>query len=205
MTARDAQEAVQQLNGHARLELPWAKGEAVFTCMLGDNSDLIRAVARLYLKKGDRIADLTYGQGVFWKQVNLADYIFYKSDKITCPGSPYDFRRLPYRDRFCDAVVFDPPYAHHADGMLTEPHYQNSSTTGGLYHKQIMELYRQGMTEAQRILKPGGLLLVKCADEIECSQQKRGHLEVYAMALALGGSSGKFGPGEGMCYSGRYL
>ena len=69
------------------------------------------------MKKGDRIADITFGRGVFWRRVDIANYRFHKSDKITCPGSPHDFRRLPYADGHFDVVVFDPPYAHHADTM----------------------------------------------------------------------------------------
>ena len=41
--------------------------ESVATAMLGDNSMLMRNVARLYFKKGFRIADVTYGKGTFWK------------------------------------------------------------------------------------------------------------------------------------------
>lgn len=143
-------------------------------------------MARLYLKRGDRVADVTFGRGVFWQKVNLADYVFYRSDKITCPGSPYDFRRLPYKDNFLNAVAFDPPYCHHADSLMVEANYNNAATTSRFYHSQILQVYRQGMTEAHRVLKPGGLLWVKCADEIETSRQRRGHIDVYNIAMELG-------------------
>jgi hypothetical protein len=42
------------------------------------------------------------------------------------------------------------------------------------------------MTEAKRILKPGGTLWVKCADEVESCRQKRGHVEVFQVAQDLG-------------------
>jgi len=49
----------------------------------------------------------------------------------------------------------------------------------------IMTLYESGMTEAIRILKPGGLLLVKCKDEIESGQQRWNHIVVYDIAVRL--------------------
>jgi hypothetical protein len=79
LTARDTEEAVQRLTGNRRIELAGADDEPVLTCIQGDNSDLIAVVARLYLPKGCRVADITYGRGVFWRRVNLADYRFCRS------------------------------------------------------------------------------------------------------------------------------
>ncbi len=186
VTAGDVEEAVRRLDGNGHIESSWADGEPVFTCVQGTNADLIAMVARLYLSKGDRVADITYGGGRFWRKLNLADYVFCKSDKITCPGSPHDFRRLPYKARFFDVVVFDPPYAHAGNSMMVEPRYQLASTAGGLSHRDIMANYQRGMTEATRILKPAGTLWVKCADEVESSHQRRGHLEVFQIAQGLG-------------------
>src|SRR5690348_17043191 len=89
----------------------------------GDNADLIAEVARLYLKKGDRIADVTFGSGVFWRQISLEDYDFHRSDldPTRCPDTPYDFRKLPYAADHFDVVVLDPPYAHHGDNLPCEP------------------------------------------------------------------------------------
>ena len=42
------------------------------------------------------------------------------------------------------------------------------------------------MEEAYRVLKPGGLLCVKCKDEVESGVQRWSHLELYRIALALG-------------------
>jgi hypothetical protein len=185
VTARDAEDAVRKLNGKFHPQPTWADGEPVFNCVQGTNADLIAAAAHLYLKKGDRIADITFGRGVFWQNLNISDYLFYKSDKITCPGSPHDFRQLPYKAHFFDVVVFDPPYAHGGASMRVAPFYQLASTAGWLSHRDIMEGYERGMAEATRILKPEGTLWVKCADEIERSLQRRSHMEVFQIAQGL--------------------
>ena len=186
VTARDTEEGVRRLDGNGRIELAGPDGEPVFNCIQGSNADLIATVARLYLKKGDRLADITFGRGVFWQRLNLSDYLFHKSDKITCPGSPHDFRRLPHPDDRFDVVVFDPPYTHGGYSIKSGPCYQLASRAGGLPHREIMELYRLGIAEAKRILKPGGTLWVKCADEVEASRQRRSHVEVLQIAQDLG-------------------
>ncbi len=186
VTARDAEEAVRKLSGKFQVDPTWADGEPIFNCIHGTNADLIATVARLYLRKGDRLADITFGRGVFWRNLNHSDYLFYRSDKITCPSSPHDFRQLPYKDRFFDVVVFDPPYAHDGYTLKHAPRYQLASGAGGLPHREIMDLYRLGMAEAKRILKPGGTLWVKCADEVESHRQRRGHVEVFQVAQDLG-------------------
>ena len=116
----------------------------------------------------------------------MPDHRFSKSDRITCPGSPHGFRRLPYADGRFDVVVFDPPYEHHADTMRIEPSYNNSDISPKLRHREILDLYRLGMGEAKRILKQGGTLWMKCADEVENCRQRRGHVEVFQIAVDLG-------------------
>jgi hypothetical protein len=184
VTARDTEDAVRVLNGFTPLTVPTS--EPVLTCCQGTNADLIASVARLYLKQGARIADLTYGRGVFWQKVDLSSYNFCKSDKLTCPSTPYDFGNLPYDSESFDVVVFDPPYAHHAGNMRVESCYQNATTTYQHNHRDIIEGYRRGMKEAVRILKPSGTLWTKCQDEIEAGKQRRSSIEIFQIAQELG-------------------
>ena len=96
----------------------------------GDNSDLIREVARLFLPEGARVADVTYGQGVFWRKVDLGRYTLMGSDlqmdayrrgQLALFGgtTPHflaaDFCALPYQEQCLDVVVFDPPYQNMAE------------------------------------------------------------------------------------------
>jgi hypothetical protein len=186
VTARDTEEAVRRIKGNGHHAPAGPGDEPVYSCVQGTNADLIATVARLYLNQGDRVADITYGQGAFWQKFSVPDHLFSRSDRITCPGSPHDFRRLPYADSRFDVVVFDPPYAHHADTMRIEQSYNNSAITPKHRHREIMDLYRLGMAEAKRILKPDGTLWVKCADEVENCRQRRGHVEVFQIAADLG-------------------
>lgn len=155
----------------------------LYTSHTGNNDDLIKEVSKLYLFDKAKIADVTYGKGVFWKKVDLKQYDFHPSDLITVPTALYDFTKLPYKSKTFDVVVFDPPYAHNPGKMMVNDNYKNSETTKGFYHKDIIDLYKKGMVEANRILKENGTLWVKCQDEIESSLQRWSHIEIFNIAL----------------------
>jgi hypothetical protein len=158
----------------------------VFSSITGDNSVLISQVAKLYLKPGDVVADVTYGKGIFWKKIDVDQFEFHSSDLLTCENK-YDFRKLPYPKGVFDIMVLDPPYSHHPGKMMVNDNYKNAETTKNMYHRDIIKLYRDGMAEAKRVLKnPGGMLWVKCKDEIESSYQRWSHIELYNIAVNLG-------------------
>jgi hypothetical protein len=170
---------------HERLEdLPVANSgnQGVYTSVCGNNADLMERIAALYFKPGYRIADVTFGKGVFWRKIDATKYDFHPSDLKTCPGAAFDFRHLPYDDGSFDVEVADPPYSHSRDRHHFEANYRNVETTNGLGHAGIMRLYEASMQEGNRILKPGGLMLVKCQDEIESGRQHRSHIEIYEFA-----------------------
>lgn len=158
----------------------------VYTSHWGNNADLMAKVASLYFRPGFRIADVTYGKGVFWRNIDKAQYDFHPSDLKTCPNAAFDFRRLPYQYGSFDVVVLDPPYIHNPSKRFYEQNYRNAETTKGLSHSGIMQLYQKGMEEGARILKSGGLLIVKCQDEIESGQQRWSHIEIMEIACKLG-------------------
>ena len=158
----------------------------IYTSYTGDNNFLIKEVSDLFLKDGYKVADVTYGRGVFWKSIDTSKYDFLPSDLQTCPDARYDFRKLPYKSDSLDVVVFDPPYVHNPGNFIMNDRYQNKETTKGMYHKDIINLYRQGMGEAMRVLKVGGTLWVKCKDEVESSIQRWSHVEILLTANRMG-------------------
>lgn len=172
----------------------------VYTCNQGKNDTLIKNVCELYVKNGYRIADITYGKGVFWKKINVNEYDFYGSDlKPDDRNTPEDYKKypekmlfetnflkLPYNDNYFDIVVLDPPYVHNPGKMFIDKTYNNEKTTKGFYHKDIINLYINGMKESKRILKNNGLLWVKCQDQIESSKQKWSHIEIFNNAKEIG-------------------
>ncbi|HYB20862.1 MAG TPA: hypothetical protein VEH09_08025 [Thermodesulfobacteriota bacterium] len=116
-------------DGQPRLSLM----HPVVTSVVGENSDLIAAVASLYLRDGMVVADVTYGKGVFWKKVDTSRFDFRSSDiTIITRKTNYDFRSLPYAKGKIDVLVFDPPYIHTPGRVLFEANYRNGETTKGM-------------------------------------------------------------------------
>lgn len=162
----------------------------VVSVVNGTNADLIAEVARLYIRDGAEVADVTWGRGAFWTKANDGRFKVQGSDvaeHIATDGIVQaDFRSLPYEDESFDVVVLDPPYIHNPGRHVTDSRYNNAGTTKGMYHSDIRELYRAGMQEAMRVLRPGGYLFVKGKDEIESGKQQWSQTELLLDAQAMG-------------------
>jgi hypothetical protein len=164
----------------------------VLTCVQGDNADLMERVARVYIHGGAVIADVTYGLGVFWRKIDTTQYRLLKSD--LCPlipeGEEYsavtaaDFRFLPYKDHQFDVLVLDPPYMH--GGASIKASINNCYLNANDSSKSVVELYHEGIGEGCRVLKPGGLILVKVGDEIESGKVRFHHISVHQELEANG-------------------
>jgi len=160
-----------------------ATNELVFSASAGNNSELFPQVLSLYVPIGSRVADVTYGKGVFWKGLDKRKYKLLPSDLAT--GT--DCRRLPYEAGSLDCVVFDPPYMHtpggtaHVNHQHYERYYRNNGTSNGTgvkYHEAVLALYFDAAKEAKRVLREEGIYIVKCADEVCANRQRLTHVEI---------------------------
>jgi hypothetical protein len=156
--------------------------DLIFSAHQGTNDDLFPQVLKLYVSKGSTVADVTYGKGVFWKKIEKDDYVLKATDAKT--GT--DCGKLPYEDATIDCVVFDPPYMHtpggtaHQNHQNFESYYANNGaeTTTLKYHEAVLGLYFKGGKEALRVLKPNGIFIVKCQDEVCANKQRLTHVEI---------------------------
>lgn len=155
-----------------------------------DNAEVIAEAARLYLPDGAIVADVTWGKGAFWRKTDRTKFRLIGSDLDPSFGKPRigaDFRHMPYLSQSIDVVVLDPPYIAWAGNHITNHRYNNAATTGKesgtpLYHDGIIQLYREGMTEAFRVLKPGGFCWVKGKDEVSSGRQHWSHRQIPDIA-----------------------
>lgn len=168
----------------------------VVTAKKGTNADLFPDVLKLYVKPPAFVLDMTWGNGVFWSKIpnrtflhipaSYVGYYIYANDIDPNRGMyHYDFRKLPedWAGIF-DAVVLDPPYLY-TGGFRTlkdsiDRGYNNRARAEtGIYGvKAVDQMYNDGIKEAYRMLKVGGVLILKCQDQVMSGKQVWAH-EIY--------------------------
>lgn len=165
--------------------------ELVFSASVGGNDDVFPQILSLYVAPGSTIADVTYGLGVFWRNVPDGLYQLLASDI----EDGVDCRDLPYDDESVDCVVLDPPYMHSPGGTAHtvhsafEEHYRNNGTgnrTAKKYHEAVLDLYIEAGKEVFRVLRERGVFIVKCQDEVCSNRQRFTHVEIMQEYEKLG-------------------
>lgn len=150
------------------------------------NAELIADCARLgYLKPDDLVLDPTYRNGTWWKA--------WRPDRpmVTnvLEAGGWDFRSIPWPDDHFDAVTFDPPYV--STGGRTTSTIDTFNATYGLSDTPrtpagLQCVIDDGLAECHRVVKPAGIVLVKCADYISSGRLWLGTHRTLTTALALG-------------------
>jgi hypothetical protein len=184
-----------------------ATNDLVLTAHVGTNDEVFPDILSLYVAPDSMVADVTYGKGVFWRRVPPGLYDLHPTDIAT--GT--DCRELPYADGSVDCVVFDPPYMHtpggtaHMGHQNFEGYYGNNravacrethtdtkgdlhsqAASGKKYHEAVLDLYLTAAAEARRVLRAGGIYIVKCQDEVCANRQRLTHVELVAGLTELG-------------------
>lgn len=167
-----------------------------------NNAALIADVAKLYLDPDMLALDPTFGRGKWWDAWHPT--ALYASDlKSTCPwrrkSQPdwvarcdhgRDFRKLDeYWGLSFDLVAFDPPYV--SKGGRATSGISEFDDRYGLHDAASSPADLQldidlGMASIKRVLKPRGILLVKCKDYISSGELWEGTFHTQSAARALG-------------------
>ena len=159
-----------------------ATNKLILSAHLASNDEIFPQILSLYVEPGSTVADVTYGRGVFWKKVTPGTYTLKATDLKTGTNC----KKLPYEDASIDCVVFDPPYMHTPGGTAHQGHqtferyYANNGTENPTvkYHEAVLDLYFKGASEAFRVLKPTGIFIVKCQDEVCANRERLTHVEI---------------------------
>lgn len=152
----------------------------ILTGMVGTNADQFPCIMEMYVSVGATVADVTYGKGVFWRNIPKDRYNLLATDLQT----GIDFSRLPYESQSVDALVLDPPYMHGGATVKASINecYKNQNTS----HASVVRLYAAGILEAARVLKKKGRIIVKTQDEIESGKQRLTHVELISILESFG-------------------
>lgn len=160
----------------------------ILTAKQGDNGDLFPDVLALYAKPGQRILDMTFARGVFWRNVPDGTYDLIANDIAPDLGEYHDdFRNTRWADGEFDMVVLDPPYASRSSNKRSAigKRYNNALHRLDTV-EQMIDFYADGMAEAHRLLKPSCILVVKCMDEVAGGKQRMNHITILERASELG-------------------
>jgi len=158
-----------------------ATNDLVHSAYAGTNDEIFPQILSLYVPLGSTVADVTYGKGVFWRRVPEGAYNVVATDLAT----GVDCRCLPYGDASIDCVVLDPPYMHtpggtaHVNHQNYEQYYRNNKAASDRkYHEAVLDLYFSASREVWRVLREGGVYIVKCQDEVCANRQRLTHVEI---------------------------
>lgn len=102
------------------------------TAYASGNDAVFPRVLGLCVRPGSTVADVTFGKGVFWRQIPHGSYDLLATDIAT----GIDCRKLPYEDGSIDAVVLNPPYIHSPGGSVFSDSF--------LFHRRQLKVSLEG-------------------------------------------------------------
>jgi hypothetical protein len=187
----------EEFSSSKRIQGGIATSNVTQSAYISGNAEVFPYILDLHVPVGSKVADVTFGTGVFWKNVDLSKYKLISSDIAT----GIDCRKLPYENESFDAVVLDPPYMegllrnnkdHKAGGgshSAFREYYSNGDEVnheGPKWHGAVTDLYYKAGTEGFRVLKDNGVFIVKCQDEVSANRQWLTHVEIINHYEQLG-------------------
>lgn len=169
----------------------------IYTARVGVNAPVFADILALYVPPGTVGCDVTYGKGAFWTAESLARVILHKTDLVT---DGVCLSNTPYENETMGFHVLDPPYmegffrptqaqkaqATHSDFSARYGNHNGTGYKGTFYHAAVQRIYEDGLREAFRVLRPGGVQITKCQDEVSNHKQHLTHVEIVNAANIIG-------------------
>lgn len=139
----------------------------VIRSIYSDQSDILRGIMTLSgIERFD--VDLTYGNGSFYRDGIPKPEHRFDLDGDLPDVTKADSRNVPLADGSVESVVFDPPFLTYVrQGRAGNGSMVMARRFAGYWrYDELEEHYRSTLAEAHRILRPKGILVVKCQDII---------------------------------------
>lgn len=158
----------------------------VFRSWSSQQSEILDAIEALHVPDGFDV-DCTYGNGAFWKGRKQPKRCFDLQ-----PLAPHvekaDSRLLPLESSSVGSLVFDPPFLTYVragrDGNGKMAMAKRFS--GYWTWEELADHYQETISEAYRVLRAGGVLIVKCQDIVHNHRLHATHKHVIDWAEAAG-------------------
>ena len=141
-----------------------------------DQKYIINSIMQLC--KIDRFdADVTYGNGVFWKNLPPPVYCFDinpQLDYVTCASSD----NLPFEEKSINSVMFDPPFLTYIKSAREHNSIMAKRYGGYWKYDELQDHYTKTIKEAYRVLNKKGIFVVKCQDIVHNHVLHSTHINV---------------------------
>jgi tRNA G10 N-methylase Trm11 len=129
-------------------------------------------------------ADLTYGNGGFWK--NLPEPIFkFDIDPQNDQTQQASSTNVPIDDDRLSSVIFDPPFLTYIKAGREHGSVMGKRFSGYWRYDELEEHYRGTIKEAHRILFKKGIFVIKCQDIIHNHRMHCTHINVVNWAAGM--------------------
>ena len=148
-----------------------------------DQHDIIRVILKLYCPEGIEL-DPTYSIGQFYVGIPQPKFK-YDIEPQTEGVIKADCQQLPKSDYSINSIMFDPPFIA---GIGKDGKSGIIRKRFGSYRtvEDLWQMYHGALREFYRILKIGGVLVVKCQDTISGGKQYLSHVEIINYAINIG-------------------
>ena len=155
----------------------------------GGDAELLEEMLKMYPRTPPRrILDATVNRGRFWRG-SKRPVIGIDNNAPHRPSVVADNTATPFRDRFFDVVVYDPPHVPN-QGSDRQKDFQERFGLGGKSTKghgySFAHTYPPFVREAHRILKDEGILFCKIADYVHHHRYHWAHVELIKAATEAG-------------------
>lgn len=149
-----------------------------------DQDELLGAVRHLHFPEGFD-ADLTYGNGQFWRKQDRPRYCFdiEPMEDFVKSASSTD---LPLQPESLGSAVFDPPFLTYIKSGRGHSSIMAERFSGYWSYKELQDHYTLTLRECHRVLKPKGRVLFKCQDIIHNHKHHSTHSNVICWAADEG-------------------
>jgi hypothetical protein len=159
-------------------------GDKLISSISFSQDEILKSIIHLYAPTGIEL-DGTYGYGHFYKHLSKPQHKFDTHPKAA-GVTIADCRKMPVADVSINTAIFDPPFvlSAHKDSIeyIMMQRYRGFKTIA-----ELRSMYRESITEYFRVLKPGGVLIVKCQDMSHGHETNYFvHNEVLNMATEIG-------------------
>lgn len=149
---------------------------------IGTQAEILSGIQALHCPEGFD-ADLTYGSGCFWKGLSPPRLRF-DIDPLSANVTQADSRLLPLEPSSIGSAVFDPPFLTYVrSGRKGNGSMVMARRFAGYWaYSELEDHYQETISEAYRVLRPGGLLVVKCQDIVHNHALQATHVKVIQWA-----------------------